>query len=76
MLSGNGEGQGYTILPVRIRWLFVCGKMEHVSVGHLVPWIFPKRMAVKNIVYSLSKFLITGSTNDGTLLDWKALVTF
>ncbi len=32
-------------------------------------------MAFKNIVYSLFKFLITGSTNDVTSLDWKALVT-
>jgi hypothetical protein len=48
---------------------------EKISVGHLLPWIIPKHMAFKNIVYSLFKFLITGSTNDGTSLDWKALVT-
>jgi hypothetical protein len=63
--SGNGEGQGKTILPVRIRWLFVFGKMVYISVGHLLPWIFPKHMALNKIVYSLFKFLITGSTNDG-----------
>jgi hypothetical protein len=45
------------------------------SVGHLLPWILPKHMAFKNIVNSLFEFLITGSTNDGTSLDWKALVT-
>jgi hypothetical protein len=50
--SGNGEGQGYTILPVRVRHLCV-EKMGYVSVGHLLPWIFPKHMAFKNIVYSL-----------------------
>jgi hypothetical protein len=55
--------------------VFECGKMEYVSVGHLVPWIFPRHLAFKNMVYSLSKFLITGSTNDGTSLDWKVLVT-
>jgi hypothetical protein len=48
-------------------------KMGYVSVGHLLHWILPKHMAFKKIVYSLFKFLITGSTNDGTLLDWKAL---
>jgi hypothetical protein len=31
-------------------------------------------MAFKNIVYSLCQLLITRSTNDGTSLDWKALV--
>jgi hypothetical protein len=50
-------------------------KMGYVSVGHLLPWIFPKHMAFKNIVNSHFEFLITGSTNDGTSLDWKALVT-
>jgi hypothetical protein len=50
-------------------------KMGYVSVGHLLPWILPKHMAFKNIVYSLYKFLIIGSTYDGTSLDWKALVT-
>jgi hypothetical protein len=49
--------------------------MGYVSVGHLLPWIFPNHMAFKNFVYSLFMFLITGSTNDGTSLDWKALVT-
>jgi hypothetical protein len=47
-------------------------KMGYVSVGHLLPWIFLKHMAFKNIVYSLFKFLIIGSTNDGTSLDWEA----
>jgi hypothetical protein len=49
--------------------------MGYTFVGHLLPWIFLKHMAFKNIVYSLFKFLITGSTNDDTWLDWKALVT-
>jgi hypothetical protein len=49
-------------------------EMGYVSVGHLLPWIIPKHMAFKNIVYSLFKFLIPGSTNDSTSLDWKALV--
>jgi hypothetical protein len=73
-LSGNGEGQGYTILPVRIRCFCVEKKMGYVSVGHLLPWIFLKHMAFKNIVYSLCQFLIFGSTNDGTSLEWKALL--
>jgi hypothetical protein len=28
-------------------------KMGYVPVGHLLPWIFPKYMAFKNVVYSL-----------------------
>ena len=48
-ISGNGEGQGYTILPVRSRCLCV-EKMGYVSVGHLLSWIIPKHMALKNIV--------------------------
>jgi hypothetical protein len=48
-ISGNGEGQGYTILPVRIRCLCL-EKMGYVSVGHLLSWIIPKHMALKNIV--------------------------
>jgi hypothetical protein len=36
---------------------------------------FSKHMAFKNTVYSLLEFLIAGSTNDDTSLDWKGLVT-
>jgi hypothetical protein len=28
-------------------------KMEYVFVGHLLPWISPKYVALKNVVYSL-----------------------
>jgi hypothetical protein len=28
-------------------------KMEYVSVGHLLPWISPKYVALKNVVYSV-----------------------
>jgi hypothetical protein len=53
----------------------VLEKMGYVSVGHLLSWIFPKDMAFKNIVYSFYSFLIIRSTDNGTLLDWKAFVT-
>jgi hypothetical protein len=49
-------------------------KIGYVSVGHLLPWIFLKHMAFKNILYSLPSFFITRSTNIGTLWDWKSLV--
>jgi hypothetical protein len=33
---------------------FLCvDKMKYVSVGHLLPWILPKYVALKNVVYSL-----------------------
>jgi hypothetical protein len=51
LITSIRDGQGYTILLVRIRCLCV-EKMGYVSVVHLLPWIFHKHMAFKNIVYS------------------------
>jgi hypothetical protein len=34
-------------------WGLCVDKMGYVSVGHLLPWIPPKCVALKNVVYSL-----------------------
>jgi hypothetical protein len=48
----NGGGGGEIGNMLKPQGLCV-DKMWYISVGHLLPWIFPKHMAFKNIVYSL-----------------------